>query len=548
MIPTVAFLALGCAQQGMPSGGPKDVTPPRMLHATPPSGVTRFTGDEFYIEFDEYVQVKDAENRIIVSPPMKKRPEYATKGHGVRVRIKDTLQPNTTYLFQFQEAIVDFNEGNPLPVLEYVLSTGDVVDSFSLSGRVEDAYTGGVWKEPVTVALYNRVSLADSTVAKEIPTYITRCDRQGLFHFHNVRDGAYYIVAFEDGDKDMRLGAEAAAWCDTMVFAEYVPPSDTAVDTILAVSAKPGIVLRISSNAKEKQRVKSANGMQRKGYAEVVTMLPMKKPVVKGLSSNIKWVANATMDTLKVWTLPPLDTLWVALFDSTGIDDTLKLRYNSNMASALNNKRGKDGNTASQVRFSATSQLAYFDSLRILFPNPMEPKLALDSIVEVTDLSDSSLHLARAVLSDKGLKALVEYKFVEGKKYACFLPPHVFTDIFGVENDSVTCKFEVTDESQYGHLNLAVSTGDIVTPFLIQLLDKKDDVVQQCVVKNVGLLAFPHLLPGSYRVRAIEDRNGNGQWDGGDYWSQRQPERTYLFEKRLEVRANWEFNEEYSIQ
>lgn len=543
----VAFLVQGCAQQGMPTGGPKDVAPPEVKQATPPSGTVHFAGNEFFIEFDEYVQVKDADNNVIVSPPMRKKPEYVTKGRGVRVRIKDTLQPNTTYLFQFQGAIVDFNEGNPLPVLEYVFSTGDVVDSFSLSGRVEDAYAGGAWKEPVTVALYGRVSLADSTAAKEQPAYITRCDKQGLFFFHNVREGNYYVIAYEDGDRNLRLGAEPVAWCDTLVRAEYVAPKDTSADTARTLVAQPGLVLRISSGTKEKQRVTSGKGMPRKGYAEVATMLPMKSPVLNGLSGDVVWAANATMDTLRVWALQPADTLWLALADSTGINDTLKLRYGSKAATTLGGKRGMGGANG-RMRFSATSNLAYFDSLHVFFPAPIRTCLASDSMVQIKDLSDSSLHFARATLCKNGLKATVEYAFAQGGRYSCHIAPHVFTDLYGNGSDSLSCKFAVTEESQYGHLNLAVSTGDSSTQFVIQLLDNKESVVAQRVVRKTEELSFPHLTPGNYRIRAIEDSNGNGQWDGGDYWSQRQPERTYLFEKTLEVRANWEFNEKYKIK
>ena len=93
-------LASSCAKQGYPSGGPKDVTPPAVVSMNPPDRTLNFAQKEFFIEFDEYVTVKDAENNILVSPPMKTKPEYTSKGHGIRVRLRDTLQPASTYLFQ----------------------------------------------------------------------------------------------------------------------------------------------------------------------------------------------------------------------------------------------------------------------------------------------------------------------------------------------------------------------------------------------------------------------------------------------------------------
>ena len=145
----------GCARQGYPTGGPKDEDPPIALGCKPDNGSRQFNANEFYIQFDEYVVLKNPNDNILVSPPMKQQPEYTTKGKGILVTIKDTLQPNTTYLFQFKEAIADFNEGNLLPSFEYVFSTGDAMDTLMLEGHVLDPRSGEPWKETVTVAEFN---------------------------------------------------------------------------------------------------------------------------------------------------------------------------------------------------------------------------------------------------------------------------------------------------------------------------------------------------------------------------------------------------------
>ena len=140
-------LANGCARQGYPTGGPKDETPPISLGARPANESRHFNGKEFYIQFDEYVVLKNATENVLVSPPMKEKPEFTTKGKGVLVKIKDTLQANTTYLFQFKDAIADFTEGNLLPSYEYVFSTGDSMDTLMLGGQVLDARNGKAWKD-----------------------------------------------------------------------------------------------------------------------------------------------------------------------------------------------------------------------------------------------------------------------------------------------------------------------------------------------------------------------------------------------------------------
>ena len=139
----------------------------------PESGTLLFDAKEFVIHFDEYVKVKDADNNILVSPPMKQKPEYKTKGRGIVVKLRDTLRANTTYLFQFKEAIVDFNEGNALPSYEYVFSTGSSIDSMTLRGTVADAFSRKPRTEPVTVIAWSESqqsdSVGDSIVAKVQP-------------------------------------------------------------------------------------------------------------------------------------------------------------------------------------------------------------------------------------------------------------------------------------------------------------------------------------------------------------------------------------------
>ena len=183
---------LSCAKQGFPSGGPKDETPPVVQGTEPPNGTLNFNAKEFVILFDEYVTMKDVSG-VLVSPTMGKKAEFGTKGHGLVVKIKDTLQPSTTYLFQFKNAIADFNEGNLLPSFEYVFSTGGSIDSMTLRGQVVDAFSQKPLSENITVAAWAESQLADSVgdsiVAKVQPMYMTRPDKEGRFELNHLREG-----------------------------------------------------------------------------------------------------------------------------------------------------------------------------------------------------------------------------------------------------------------------------------------------------------------------------------------------------------------------
>ena len=134
-------LVYSCANVGYPTGGEVDKNPPKVLAFIPHNESKNFSYSEVIIQFDEYIQLKDVDNQVLISPPFEQKPEIQAKGKSVHININDTLKPNTTYLFQFKSAVVDNNEGNPLPSLDYVFSTGNVLDSLSIKGRVSDAFT-----------------------------------------------------------------------------------------------------------------------------------------------------------------------------------------------------------------------------------------------------------------------------------------------------------------------------------------------------------------------------------------------------------------------
>lgn len=174
----ILLLVSGCAQETVPTGGIKDEIPPEPISILPPPLSTAFKSSEFTYIFDEYIQIDDFKGQLLVSPPLKKTPEYLHRGKSLKVSWKDTLLPNTTYQFNFGEAVKDFNEGNVADGLTYVFSTGHYIDSLSVTGRVHDAETN----EPVEkakVMLYRNWS--DTLPYTTPPDYLALTDKAGNF-------------------------------------------------------------------------------------------------------------------------------------------------------------------------------------------------------------------------------------------------------------------------------------------------------------------------------------------------------------------------------
>ena len=570
LCPIIIFLTAGCAKQGYPSGGPKDVTPPMTRKTNPPNETTGFNAKQFVIDFDEYVVIRDANNNVLVSPPMDPKPEFVNKGKSIQVRLRDTLQPNTTYLFQFKEAVADFTEGNILPSLEYVFSTGQSIDSMTLSGRVVDAQTLTPRKESVTVLLFDTTLNATSFLPPDTtrqtaqppiaPLYQTLCDKEGIFHFNYIKPGHYRILAVEDGDKNLRLGPdEPMAYLDTLVTAVTMPRR-TAGDSALTDTAHsaadtlpPAHLLMMSAPDHVAQRVMTGDFTQ-KGRAVIVTARPMEAPRVESMGDDVVWHLNTSRDTLTLWTRhATTDSLRLVLSDTSGLNDTLKMRYRAIKAPKSSRMTS---NTTSEMKISCNCEgsLPYYDTLRLRFSIPVQlntndtlPVGALWCMASDSTSSDTVVlrpDINTIALWDGTLSATADWTPVPGKKYTLRLLPGVLHDLYGHANDTMVWVTKVSKPEDYG--NLRVTMTGKTEHLVVELLNEKGDVLQQRQASRQ--VEFLHLKPAKYRLRAFDDRNGNGRWDAGDFYKDLQPERVTYFGKTMDIRANWDFEEKWKVE
>ena len=187
----------GCAQIGAPTGGPKDTIAPKLVDASPEDRTTNFKGNKISLNFDKYVEVDDAFNNVLVSPYPKNNPQVSFKLRTVTIKLKDTLQPNTTYFINFGNAIRDVNEANVLRNFSFTFSTGNTIDSLSLGGKVIMAETGKVDSTIMAMLYRNAV---DSSVLTRRPDYMAKLAGDGSFNFYHLPPGNYRVYALKDGD------------------------------------------------------------------------------------------------------------------------------------------------------------------------------------------------------------------------------------------------------------------------------------------------------------------------------------------------------------
>jgi hypothetical protein len=313
----ISMIAPGCAQIGAPTGGPKDTLPPRLLSATPRINSTNFTGNKITLNFNEYVEVRDALSNVQVSPFQKTNPVIDYKLRTVTVKLKDTLLANTTYSINFGNAIIDNNEGNVLKNFTYVFSTGKYIDSLELSGKLTIAETGKV-DSNLLVLLYRNAP--DSAVQTKKPDYMTRPDGKGEFTFHNLPPGIFKVYALKDGDgsKTYNSKSEQFAFTDPVTvssntqpvslyaYAEqkdtkpkFVTPPKPAADKKLRYSASAGqqnqdlqSPLELSFNRPLKKLDVTKIILTDTNYKPIGSVIPTLDSTNKKIILAAKWIAD----------------------------------------------------------------------------------------------------------------------------------------------------------------------------------------------------------------------------------------------------------------
>jgi uncharacterized protein (DUF2141 family) len=559
-----------CARQAAPTGGPKDVTPPKIIRSVPENHSLNFKGKKIIITFDEFVTLDKITEKFMISPPVMKKPNIVLKGKSIDIEFLEKLKDSTTYTMYFEDAIRDLNEGNIIPDFQFMFSTGNVLDSLSVTGNVLNSSNLEVPEK--TLILMHR-HLADSAPLKLLPDYIALADINGGFRINNTRAGTYRLFGLQDknNNKKYDLADEGFAFLDTTIDINKVKnylPVITVKDTSKIKSAKekkPEIPLvegeykLLVFTSPQKNHYLSSSG--RKTAYHLIYTLSLPPDTIK-FQFNIQNVSekgyfieeSTAKDTINVWLTDSLAyskqiiTTYVGypFTDTTGITrlktDTIPMRFTPPRATRGKEVRNKYSYTTSisgssiapgqQIVFLSETPFRRPDTSKIhLFKSEKEKQIP----VPYTLIRDS-LSSRRYVLSAK-LK--------EGDTFQLITDSSSFGNIYGGVSDSAGIKFNVKTQDTYGRLilNLSNVRGNII----IQVLDQKEKLIQEKKARNDNKIQFTLLEVGKYRLRAINDLNNDGKWTTGDYKSKRQPEPVKYFPEEIVIKANWDSDENWSL-
>ena len=596
------LLTAACASIGNPDGGRFDETPPRVVGSSPADGAVNVSKRKVQILFDEYIKLEKASEKVVISPPQIEPANVRADGKRVKVDFYDSLRANTTYTIDFSDAIEDNNEGNPMGQYTFSFSTGDVIDTMQVSGRVLNAAD----LEPIKgimVGLYPADSIWNDTLFRTRPFLrVSRTNGEGRFTIKGVKDGAYRVRALEDKDGDFVFSQknERVAF-DTTVYVTGSFP-DVRMDTVWRDSLwydsirvvpythyTPDDVLLLAflEDGQERHLLKTAYP-EPTNFTFYFSAPSDSTPRIKGLNFDERClVADASLknDTVTFWVTDTAlihrqDTLSMILSymetDTLGqlvvTNDTLDLSPKTTYAKIAaerskqieawekdrerRQKKAKKPLPYEENPYERTWLEAGFKPSGSLAPNQNVRYLAKEPILEVdttkihfyvkkdTDWLPAPFLFMPEERSSKSYMLYAEWE--PGQKYRFVMDTAAVVSVLEHESKSVRQEFHVRAVEEYGSIFIHVISPD--TGVVVQLLSKNDKVEAQQRTDKEGNADFFFMKPGEYYMRCYVDANGNGQWDTGDYASGLQPERVYYFGKPLPLKAQWDLRQDWDIR
>jgi hypothetical protein len=514
-----SVLCVSCAKLGTPTGGPKDTAAPKVIEEKSSTNYqTNFTEREVVLEFDEWVVIQNPIQEVVVSPPLSYPFKYEVKGKRTVFSFseKEELKPDATYQINFGDAVKDFTAGNVFKNFIFVFSTGDKIDSLSMSGTVVNAYDKKP-REGVLVMLYDNVS--DTVVSTTKPFYFTKTDDKGTFSLQNLRKDTFRIYALKDENVNYiyDLPTEQVGFLDSLI--------------VLDDSITTTIDLEIFDELDKPRLINFTQ--DKKGLIKAIyNRLPENYNVIAANGEAVNYTTDK--DTVMIWH-NRLDE------DST----TYLIKYDDQQDTIINKKSRKTmkDEKLSLAKTQKKTVTAYKgDSISIHFNHYL---MTSDSM-QMT-LSDTTRTYPESNYRLDGKSLVIKYDSLEiAQKYDLIIFPNSIRNIYGLTiKDTLELSVSIKDPADLGKIKINVINAEDIQ-YAIHLV-KSEQVIREASIRNDTSYHIRRLEAGAYSLRVIEDLVPDNMWTPGNVILKRQSER--IKEVPLEeLRAGWDIEFELDIK
>ena len=590
----LVIIGYSCASMGTPDGGPYDEMPPKFVGSTPRIYAVNAKNQKLELEFDEFIKLEKASEKVVVSPPQLDQPEIKVLGKKVVVELIDTLKDSTTYTIDFSDAIVDNNEGNPMGHFTYSFSTGSSIDTMEVSGTVLNAAD----LEPIKGILVGlHKNLNDSAFTKLPFDRVSRTDSRGHFSIRGVAPGKYRIYALMDGNQNYQFDSktETIAFSDSIIIPSMMPATrqdtiwkDTlTIDTIKTIGytrfMPDDIILRVFKEENTRQYFSRGQRDKENHFVLKFSAKADTLPTLTGLNfdatdafivepnagndSICYWIKDSLvyqMDTLQLkmdylytdslnQLVPKTDTIYLA----NKLTRAQKEKLAKKEAEEKEKERKKKERKGEKVGPEPTPFLnmkvdapSTFDINKNIVLSFEEPVVRMDTSAIHVNVKVDTLWVKTPFLLVADSVVPRQYEILASwepeKEYQLQIDSAAITGLYGLQTNKVEQTLKVKKLDEYG--TLLLNLPGVEQTCIVELLDSSGKVLRQQAVTPEGTADFYYLAPNTkYYIRMFDDRNGNKVWDTGVFETGIQPEEVYYFPKVWEMKANFEFEETWDV-
>ena len=574
----LALFIAGCANRGIgPQGGPKDTTPPVPRGSEPEMGALNFKGKRIEVTFDEYLQLDNVAQNLLMSPPQQTPPDVKVRGKKLIIQLQDTLRDSTTYTINFGNAVCDYREKVPLHNYTFYFSTGPTIDTLEYTGRVYEAATLNPL-EGIFVGIHQ--SMEDSAFTTAPFLRVAKTDSAGFFRIGNMHAGTYRLYAVEEVSRDYRLSpGEALAFADEPI-RPVLPPvrkMDTLrtdslkldtlrtdslkLDTLPEPEVKGATLMLFREEQKRLYLQRTIRDQQHRiqiYFSSSPDSLPQLRPLTDSLNYFLSY--SSKRDTVTLWLTDSLsiaqDSIFIearfrrtdSLYRLEWATDTLRAIWRAPKlnARAKAAEERKNRNRRLDLKSNARSGFDLYDTLRLQCATPIAT-IERDSIhlFERVDTILKPVPFTLAPYDTLPMQIMFLATFNPEGRYELRIDSGAIHDIYGVTHIKGTYPMQVKSLTDYS--TLRVKLNPYLPKARIQVLNNKDQVLRELPAETEGAL-FEYLKPDAYYLRLYLDENGDGKWTTGSWSEKRQPEPIYYFPEKIQTKSNWDFEEEWDYQ
>lgn len=495
------FLLFSCAQVGTISGGPEDIISPQIKEMNPPNETVKFSSKSIEIEFEEFIKLNNPTQSISVIPPdFKVKTEVS--GKTLTLSWEEELQSNTTYSIFLNKTVQDITETND-SILQIVFSTGEYLDSLSYSTYVKDVNSQQAEKG-VLVGLFAHEDSLE-------PMYFAQTDASGKANFNYLKSGTYFVRAFEDVNKDLKISkTERIAFNDHPIMLM----DSTIVDSIPLTIFTPPLIPNIRTFQ-----------FQAPGAYVVGATYSLKDAIysINGEEIPSEFIEQIQSDSIRFYYTPKEQKSLELVVSSPIFIDTTSLR----MTDASKNKL---------LTIQPPKLNRSMPSEKIVFTVYDKIEAVDTSLIQLMSLPDSTI-ISNYMYEINAGRLEFELPPINSEKVAFSFKSNAIVGATGQRNVLSTQLIRTFQEKEVGVLNLDLT--EYTVPIILEVL-LAGKMEQKIHVSPTSKLKLNDLVPGEYTFKIVIDENNNALWDTGNFEMKTQPEDIQHFTDPTTVRANWE--------